>query len=102
MVGSRGVAARVETIVQLSDELVALLDERAAGRRISRSQLIRELLEQSLGADRRDAATRRLIEGYQRQPQSEGGDAWGDLNEWTAANAQRNLAALGDEEDERW
>lgn len=95
-------STRVETIVQLNDDLVQLLDQRAARRRISRSQVIRELLEDSLDTDRREADTRRLVEGYERQPQSDGSDAWGDLDEWTATNTRRNRGALADEDLRPW
>ena len=43
--------ARTQTLVQLSDELVALLNQRAAQQRRSRSDLIREALESFLAED---------------------------------------------------
>lgn len=95
-------AQRTQTLVQLTDELVAVLDRRAAAMGISRSAVIRQLLEHALTDDRRVEVTRRLVEGYERAPQSEGRDAWGDLDAWTAANSRRNLAALGEEEQVSW
>lgn len=91
-------ASRAQTLVQLNDDLVRRLDERASRVGVSRSALIRELLEASLADERRAEISQRLIEGYTREPQSEGRDAWGDLDAWSAANARRNLAALGAEE----
>jgi predicted transcriptional regulator len=73
--------SRTQTIVQLNEELLALLDERAARAGVSRSQLIREAIEAFLAADRAAAIDRAIVEGYRRMPQ--GGeydvDEWGDL-----------------------
>lgn len=92
-------ASRTQTLVQLTEDLVQRLDRRAAARGVSRSALIRELLESALAEDRRAELSRRIIEGYTRQPQHESRDAWGELDAWTEANARRNLAALAAEED---
>ncbi|MBA3420370.1 MAG: ribbon-helix-helix protein, CopG family [Thermoleophilaceae bacterium] len=97
------VAVRTQTLVQLNDDLIELLDARAASRGISRSRLIRDLLEAALADDRRAEISRRMIEGYSRDPQSDGRDAWGDLNAWTDENTRANFAALDAEEGrERW
>ncbi len=95
-------AERVATLVQLTDGLVSRLDRAAARRGTSRSSLIRELLDEALSGDERDEVSLRLIEGYRRMPQSDGRDAWGDLDSWSQLAARRNLAALGDEETESW
>src|SRR6266571_6867738 len=50
-----GPMARRQTLVQLSDELLALLDERAAKSGRSRSDLIRAAVERDLQADREGA-----------------------------------------------
>jgi len=84
--------------VQLTEELRDLLDRRAARHGLSRSKLIRDLLEEALAEDRSEFYDRQLLEGYARAPQSDGRDAWGDLGAWNEANARRNLAALADEE----
>ena len=89
---------RAQTLVQLTDGLRDRLDRRATRLGISRSRLIRDLLERALEDERADEISRRLVEGYTRVPQSEGRDAWGDLDAWTEANAARNRAALGREE----
>jgi hypothetical protein len=99
MVASGPVASRSQTLVQLTDELRELLDRRAAELGVSRSKLIRDLLERGLASERRDDLSRRMIEGYRLTPQSEGRDAWGDLDAWTEANARRNLGALAREEE---
>lgn len=97
----RYVSPRAQTLVQLTDELVRRLDDRASRSGTSRSAVIRELLEEALADERRAELSRRLVEGYAREPQSEGRDAWGDLDAWTAVNTRRNLAALGEEEGEQ-
>lgn len=60
--------ARTQTLVQLTDELVAALDTEAARRRLSRSALIREVLEAHLSAESEAEIDRRIIEGYTRIP----------------------------------
>lgn len=69
--------ARRQSLIQLNDELLALLDERAARSGRSRSSLIREAIEHFLAADidsRIDAA---LVTGYERCPQEP--DRWADV-----------------------
>ena len=85
-----------QTLVQLTDDLVERLDRRAQRWRKSRSWVVRELLERALSE--REAIDQALVEGYTSQPQA---DAWGDLDEFTAANAAANMRAL-DAEDGGW
>lgn len=63
------VVARKQVLVQLSDELVSLLDRMARRRRVSRSELIREAIEQHTAAERETEADRRYVESYTRYPQ---------------------------------
>jgi len=71
--------ARTQTLVQLSDELIALLDQRAARLRRSRSDLIREALESFLAADAEAEVSRQIIAGYERIPQCDDGlDPWSE------------------------
>jgi metal-responsive CopG/Arc/MetJ family transcriptional regulator len=77
--------ARTQTIVQLTDELVALLDERASRQRRSRSDLIREAIESFLGDDAEAATSREIVAGYERVPQEQD-----DLEQW-ARRAGRDL-----------
>jgi len=93
---------RTQTLVQLTDALVDQLDRRASRLGVSRSRLIRDLLEESLADERRLETTRRMIEGYERAPQEDARDEWGDLDAWTEVNTRRNLAALAGEEEESW
>lgn len=71
---------RAQTLVQLTDELLELLDERAARERRSRSTLIREALEDYLTDDLQAEIDRRIVEGYQRVPQTADEDAWAEAN----------------------
>jgi plasmid stability protein len=60
--------ARTQTLVQLSDELLAQLDARAAREGRSRSDLIREALSSYIAADRGAAHDRRIVEAYRNVP----------------------------------
>lgn len=77
-IGYHMVVARTQTLVQLNDELLGLLDERAARERRSRSALIREALEQFLRDERDAEVGRRIAEGYRRHPQTEDEGAWAE------------------------
>jgi metal-responsive CopG/Arc/MetJ family transcriptional regulator len=66
----RELMARTQTLVQLSDELLAQLDARAAREGRSRSELIREALSEYLVDDREAEIDRLIVEGYTRQPQT--------------------------------
>jgi len=83
-------------LVQLTDEMVEALDRRAKHEGLSRSKLVRDLLDAALSSGAEH--DRAMIEGYRRMPQSEAADAWGDLDAWTQANARRNMAAMNDED----
>jgi predicted transcriptional regulator len=80
------VMARRQTLVQLSDELLALLDERAARTGRSRSDLIRTAIERELAADREAAIDAAIVEGYRRVPPPE-------HDPWAEAAARRSIAA---------
>ena len=63
--------ARRQVLVQLSDELVSLLDRRAKNRAVSRSQLIREAVEQFVAGDLEAERERAYVESYTRVPQED-------------------------------
>ena len=92
---------RTQTLVQLTDDLVEGLDRRAARQGVSRSRLIRDILDDALSRDRDAEVSRRIVEGYRAAPQSDGRDAWGDLDTWSEENARRTFAALTKEEQGR-
>lgn len=60
--------SRKETLVQLTQELLDRLDERAAREGRSRSALIRDAIESYLHDEERDRVTREIVEGYERMP----------------------------------
>jgi predicted transcriptional regulator len=68
-------------MVQLTDDLIAMLDQRAAREGVSRSQVIREAIVAFFESDRSAAIDRQLVDGYTRMPQGGAYDAdeWGDM-----------------------
>jgi metal-responsive CopG/Arc/MetJ family transcriptional regulator len=63
--------SRKQTLVQLSDELLAQLDERGAREGRSRSDLIREAVSGYLAGDPEADIDRRLVDAYTRKPQDD-------------------------------
>jgi metal-responsive CopG/Arc/MetJ family transcriptional regulator len=78
--------ARQQTLVQLTDELIALLDERSSREGVSRSHLIRTAIEAFLAEDARRAIDEAIVEGYQRTPP-------GELDALAEAAGRRSIAA---------
>lgn len=62
---------RTQTLVQLSEELLRRLDERAAREGRSRSALIREAIEAYLKDEENARIDREIREGYERIPETE-------------------------------
>ncbi len=77
--------ARRQTLVQLTDELLALLDERAARTGRSRSELIRTAVERELAEDREAAIDAAIVEGYRQTPS--------EPDSWAKASAKRSIVA---------
>lgn len=71
--------------MQLTDQLLAALDQQAAATGRSRSDLIREAIENYLSELTADEVDRRITEGYRRRPQTS--DAW------ASALARESIAA---------
>jgi metal-responsive CopG/Arc/MetJ family transcriptional regulator len=67
--------ARRQTLVQLSDALLARLDRQRAREGRSRSEIIREAVERYLDADREAEVDRRIVEAYTRHPPN---DVWAE------------------------
>jgi metal-responsive CopG/Arc/MetJ family transcriptional regulator len=63
--------ARRQALVQLSDELLAQLDERGAREGRSRSDVIREAVASYLAGDLEADIDRRIVEAYARRPQED-------------------------------
>ncbi len=61
--------ARIQTLVQLSDQLLAQLDARAVREGRNRSDLIREALVGYLATDREAEIDHLIVESYTAKPQ---------------------------------
>lgn len=66
--GSIWPVARTQTLVQLTEDLLLRLDERAAREGRSRSSLIRDAIEAFLYDEERARIDREIVEGYERIP----------------------------------
>lgn len=84
--------ARTQTIVQLSDELLSLLDAAAQRRGSSRSALVREAVQAYLHDEQEAELSRRIVEAYTRVPQAEP-DEWGEIAQDGAPRVMRRLDA---------
>lgn len=91
-----------QTIVQLTDPLVDLLDKRAAREHVSRSHVIRKAVEAYLKEDNEAEIDRQIIESYTTFPPGSEHDVdeWGDRDAWheglAAARAKERGGAGGD------
>lgn len=90
------VIARKQTLVQLTDELVELLDQRAAREQKSRSALIREAIETHLHDEIEAEIGRQIVDAYTRMPQT---DEEVRLADRAAREANRMLS---EQEEEGW
>lgn len=59
---------RTQVIVQLDDDLLAQLDERACAEGVSRSELIRRAARALVASDAEAALDRAIADGYRRRP----------------------------------
>lgn len=76
--------ARAETLVQLTDDLLAVLDQHAAATGRSRSELIRAAVERYLSQELAGEIDRRIVEGYRRVPP--------EPDPWAEALARASIA----------
>jgi hypothetical protein len=65
-------------MVQLTEELVAALDVEAAQQGVSRSEVIRKVLQEFLPTTREAALGNQIADGYRRMPPATP-DEWGDV-----------------------
>jgi len=89
--------ARTQTMVQLSDDLVNALSEEAQRQGVSRSALIRAVLQAYLETAGQQAVGRQIADGYRRVPPATP-DEWGDLSGMTDRATTDMLARLDAEE----
>jgi predicted transcriptional regulator len=97
------VMARRQTLVQLTDDLVVILDAIAAKQGTSRSALIRSVLEGFVKDEDEADKDRRMIEGYTRIPAGVSHDPpeWGDLDAWDEHDLRELIAEEPREPSER-
>jgi metal-responsive CopG/Arc/MetJ family transcriptional regulator len=76
--------ARTQTLVQLSDDLLAALDQHAASSGRSRSELIREAIERYIHDELERDIDRQIVDGYRRVPQ--------EPDPWVEARARESIA----------
>lgn len=84
-------------MVQLTDELVQLLDREAVRAGVSRSAVIREAVVRYLTDSREADITGQIVDGYRRQPATTP-DEWGSLDASTDLASRELLARLDAEE----
>ncbi len=89
--------ARAQTMVQLSDELLELLDAEAARLGVSRSALVREAVATYLAKSREASLVKKIVDGYKRIPPVSP-DAWGDLDNLQDRATGELLSRLDEEE----
>jgi predicted transcriptional regulator len=77
---------RQPTLVQLTDDLLARLDERAARTGASRSELVRQAIEEHLARTDSGAIDAAIVEGYERVPPLE-------VDPWATAAAIESIRA---------
>lgn len=71
--------ARTQTMVQLTTELIDLLDQEAGRQGVSRSALVRQAVETMLASTQEQIEGRQIVEGYQRVPPAIP-DEWGRVD----------------------
>ena len=84
-------------MVQLTDNLLRALDQEAGSRGVSRSALIRQVLEEHLRERSEAAVGRQIADGYRRIPPATP-DEWGDLEAVTDQATSDLLVRLDTEE----
>lgn len=84
-------------MVQLTEELLRAISEEARRRGMSRSQLIREVLQEHLDTMAESSVGRRIAEGYVRVPPATP-DEWGHLSAMTGQATVDLMVRLDAEE----
>jgi predicted transcriptional regulator len=87
-----------QTMVQLTDDLVRLLDEEASRRGTSRSALIREAVLAHLSASEAALQSRQIVEGYRRIPPGTP-DGWADLEAMQDVSLKETMQRMSEEEE---
>jgi metal-responsive CopG/Arc/MetJ family transcriptional regulator len=89
-------------MVQLTDDLIAMLDRRAAQEGVSRSQLVREAIAAFFESSRSAEIDRQIVDAYAQMPQGGAYDAdeWGNVATLMAALTADQARSLTAEERE--
>jgi len=85
-------------MVQLTDDMIEMLDAEARRQGLSRSAVIRNAVDAYLADSRERAVARQLVDAYTAVPQG-ATDGWGDVTELGRESARRTLSRLDDEEE---
>lgn len=62
---------KTQTLVQLTSDLLAVLDQRSTATGRSRSDIIREAIKRYFEDDLEDEIDRRIVAGYRSKPQGD-------------------------------
>lgn len=73
---SYGSVPKTQTLVQLTSDLLAALDQRSTATGRSRSDIIREAIKQYFENDLENKIDQRIVAGYRKRPQSD--DRWSE------------------------
>jgi hypothetical protein len=84
-------------MVQLTDDLLELLDAEAARRGTSRSALIRSIVSEYMAASADAAVTNQIVDGYLRLPPATP-DEWGQLESQSDQATKELLERMDAEE----
>ncbi len=84
-------------MVQLTPQLVAQLDEEASQRHVSRSALIREVLEEHFVHSLDKVIAQKIVDGYTRIPPGTP-DVWGELCKQADVSTSELIQRLNAEE----
>ena len=88
----------MQTMVQLTDELLEELDREAARRGCSRSAVVRTAIVEHLAVASEAARVKAYVDGYRRIPQGDVGE-WGDLSAQVERESRAMSRRLAAEEE---
>lgn len=80
-----GFVKKTQTLVQLTDDLLAALDQQSSVTGRSRSALIREAIQSYLKDVLEEEVDRQIVAGYRKKPQK--------ADRWAEAAARESIAA---------
>jgi predicted transcriptional regulator len=80
-----GPMKKTQTLVQLTPDLLAALDQQASASGRSRSDIIREAIRHYIGDVLQDEIDRKILAGYRKKPQ--------EADPWAEAATRESIAA---------